>query len=768
MKKLRVFWRSALLVPLGRSLQPSTIIKNPFFKQFTASAIATVAFASIGAGLKPTLTQVTHATPPLTATTVKLTPTAVNANPITPVATRAVLSPPHKTLLPIAQLQTNGSQYQKMQLFELGGLIPIIVVGGLIICVPLFFGGLVVIGEREVGVVVKKFALSGRGLPPGHLIALDKEAGYQADTLAPGWHWGYWPWQYSVRKEALTIVPQGEIALIVAADGASIPPQRILGKIIACDNFQDARKFLKGGGEKGRQLGILTAGTYRINTALFTVITAANASHHGMKPELLRLYSISPDKVGIVTTFDGIPIEEGEIAGPIIPDHDNFQNAQKFISGGGRRGLQEQVLLSGSWNLNPWFVGVDQVAMTEIPIGYVGVVISYVGKAQEDVSGAAFTHGNLVNPGHKGVWISPLYPGKHPLNTRVLKVELVPTINIVLNWSGRTERHSYDSKLSSLTVRSNDGFAFDLEVAQIIHVGALDAPKVISRVGAMQNLVDHVLEPTIGNYFRNSAQDYTVLDFLTARSERQAEAAEYIKTAIRAYDVQAIDTLIGDILPPAELMLTQTDRKIAEEQRKTYEVQQMAQTQRQQLVRETAIANIQQDLVQSEQGVKIAELKASARVKEATGEAESIRVTGNAKAEAYKAGVVALGSQGYTALQLMQVIGDRNVRVVPDVAVSGNGNGAGLVDGLLGMMLWNQTGKSNGTKPSDPPVAPVTETMTAELESAPLPPVTEPQPTLAENSLPKAAAQPTKPPAPKASQLPRNKTTVDPFFNQSS
>jgi uncharacterized membrane protein YqiK len=145
-----------------------------------------------------------------------------------------------------------------------------------------------------------------------------------------------------------------------------------------------------------------------------------------------------------------------------------------------------------------------------------------------------------------------------------------------------------------------DGFAFDLEVAQIIHIPALDAPKVISRVGSMQNLVDHVLEPTIGNYFRNSAQDYTVLDFLTARSERENEAADYIKTAVRAYDVQAIDTLIRDIQPPATLMQTQTDRKIAEEERKTYEVEQMAQTQGQQLVRETAFANIQQEMFQSE------------------------------------------------------------------------------------------------------------------------------------------------------------------------
>ncbi|BAY62196.1 hypothetical protein NIES22_22650 [Calothrix brevissima NIES-22] len=622
----------------------------------------------------------------------------------------------------IAQLQTSNTQYQAMQLLPGGALIPIIVLGGFVVFVPLFFGGLVVIGEREVGIVVRKFTLSGRGLPAGRLIALNGEAGLQADTLAPGWHWGYWPWQYSVRKESVVVVPQGEIALIVAADGASNPPERILGKIVECDNFQDARKFLTHGGEKGRQMGFLTAGTYRINTALFKVIMASNASAHGMNPEQLRVHTVASDKVGIVTTLDGLPIPGGEIAGPTIEGHNNFQNGQKFINAGGRRGLQEQILLSGSWNLNPWFVQVEQVPMTEIPIGYVGVVISFVGQAQVDVSGAAFTHGNLVNQGHKGVWVEPLYPGKHPLNSRIMKIELVPTTNIVLNWSGRTERHSYDAKLASLTVRSRDGFAFDLEVAQIIHVGALDAPKVISRVGSMQNLVDHVLEPTIGNYFRNSAQNCTVLDFLTARSERQAEAAEYIKVAIRAYDVQAIDTLIGDIQPPATLMQTQTDRKIAEEQRKTYEVQQAAQTQRQQLVRETALAEIQQEMVKSEQSVHIADLKAQAQIKQATGEAEGtklraiaeaegIRATGNAKAETYRTGVEALGPQGYTAMQLMQIIGDRNVRLIPDILVGGgNGSSNGLVDGLLSLILWNQTAKPGETLPTPLHPQPIVKT----------------------------------------------------------
>jgi uncharacterized membrane protein YqiK len=349
----------------------------------------------------------------------------------------------------------------------LGALSPVLslfvlVLPALLLVGPLVLGA-VLIQERQVGIVVKRFGT--RALPPGHFVALGGEAGYQADTLAPGLHFGYWRWQFRIIKVSVTVVPQGEIALVLAADGAPIPPERILGKVVDCDNFQDARKFLLNGGDKGRQLGILTAGTYRINSALFTVITSASAPEHGMAPEQLLLQRVEPDQVGIATTLDGQPIEAGEIAGPTIPGHDNFQNAQAFIDGGGRRGLQEQILLSGAWNLNPWFAQVEQVPMVQIPIGYVGVVISFVGMAHEDVSGVEFKHGDLVVAGHKGVWVTPLYPGKHPINTRVMKVEPVPTTNIVLNWATRTEAHHYDEKLSSITVRSKDGFAFNLDGA---------------------------------------------------------------------------------------------------------------------------------------------------------------------------------------------------------------------------------------------------------------------------------------------------------------
>jgi uncharacterized membrane protein YqiK len=566
-------------------------------------------------------------------------------------------------------------------------------------------GGLRIIGELQSGLVVKRF---GRALPPGRLIALQGEAGYQARLLPPGWHVGYWSWRYKIERVPLTVVRPGEIALVVAADGAAIPPERILGREVASDHFQDAEAFLRGGGERGRQLAFLTAGAYRINPAVFRVITTRNAQEVGLEAASLVVLEVPADSLGIVTTLDGRAIPAGDLAGPTIASHESFQRGQAFIAAGGCRGLQEEVLLSGSWNLNPWFAQVELVAMTEIPIGHVGVVVSYVGQEHLDVSGDSFKHGDLVQRGRKGVWVEPLLPGKHPINTRVMKVELVPTTNIVLNWAQRSEAHRYDERLCPITVRSMDGFAFSLDVSQIIHIGMKHAPRVISRVGSMQNLVDHVLQPTVANYFRNSAQEVTVLEFLSARSQRQREAFESIKSALEAYDVECIDTLIGDIVPPGELMKTQTDRKIAEELRRTYEAQRESQQKRQDLERETAVADMQKEVVRSEQEVRIAERRAASMAEAARGEATSLRLraeaeadatklraeaeaiavrsVGGARAQAYRDGSAALGTGAFTAMQVATVLAEHGAKLVPDVAV-GSGASGGLAEAFVGRLL---------------------------------------------------------------------------------
>jgi hypothetical protein len=60
----------------------------------------------------------------------------------------------------------------KVVLADLGGLIILLVIGGTIVSIPLFFGGLAAIGEREVGIVVKLIMMSmrWRSLSPGESI----------------------------------------------------------------------------------------------------------------------------------------------------------------------------------------------------------------------------------------------------------------------------------------------------------------------------------------------------------------------------------------------------------------------------------------------------------------------------------------------------------------------------------------------------------------------------------------------------------------------
>jgi uncharacterized membrane protein YqiK len=632
-------------------------------------------------------------------------------------------------------------------------LIPIILLLFYKVLFRLF--GIIIVPEDKIGLVTKKFVLFGanKELPAGRIIAVNGEAGFQAQTLAPGIYFWKWIWQYEIKLQPLTVIPEGKIGLFVAKDGEQLDNGWILARTVKCDAYQDAAAFLNNGGRKGRQISIITAGTYRINTFLFDVLTT-------------DMITIHENMVGIVTTLDGNPIEDGNIAGRHTDGHNNFQDADSFLHNGGNKGLQQQVILAGSYYFNPWFIQTEQVKMTEITIGHVGVVISFVGHEGKDLSGSEFKHGNIVSKGEKGVWAEPLGPGKYPINPYVMRVEMVPTTNLVLNWaSARTEAHQLDKHLSTITVRSKDGFPFNLDVSQIIHIPTSEAPKVIARFGNMNNLVSQVLEPTIGNYFRNSAQDNDVISFLGTRKERQESAKLHIGKVLDQYNVFGVDTLIGDIVPPESLMKTLTDRKIAEEQNVTFETQKKAEVTRQSLEKETAVADMQKEIVKADQGVLIAERIADAAVKKATGEAsgvkissvaeadrlkiianadaektkvtanaeaekikalanaeaEKISVTGNAEAikilaigksnaESYKLSVEAMGGDNFTKLKVTEAIGREKIKIIPEVLISGSGSdGAnGPISGLLGMKLLEEITKKmvNETPETKPQIIP--------------------------------------------------------------
>lgn len=159
------------------------------------------------------------------------------------------------------------------------------------------------------------------------------------------------------------------------------------------------------------------------------------------------------------------------------------------------------------------------------------------------------------------------------------------------------------------------------------------------------------------------------------------------------YDVQSVDTLIGDITPPELLLAKLTIRRLAEEQRKTYMVQMEAQKTRQALEAETALAEKQKELVNEQQNIAIAERKARAVVRVAEGEspagpkraevaasakrrvgeaeadvvamkgikeaeAEAVHAIGLARARAYEEGRKAMG-ENFALLQIFSILAEK-------------------------------------------------------------------------------------------------------------
>jgi uncharacterized membrane protein YqiK len=229
------------------------------------------------------------------------------------------------------------------------------------------------IPNNQVGIVEKLWTTKG-SVQDG-FIALNGEAGYEPEVLRGGLH-VFFPFMYRIHKSDLVTVGQGKIAYVFARDGAPLGPSQVLGANDTEDksDFQDVRRFLLGGGQKGPQRKILREGTYAINTTQFAIITDDRVYGHalsslertvleGMQLTISERRGFTPfvlatehDLVGIVTVHDGPSLPPGEIIAPEVgidlheaeTFHNNFQEPEKFLAAGGYRGRQLQIIVEGT------------------------------------------------------------------------------------------------------------------------------------------------------------------------------------------------------------------------------------------------------------------------------------------------------------------------------------------------------------------------------------------------------------------------------------
>jgi uncharacterized membrane protein YqiK len=330
-----------------------------------------------------------------------------------------------------------------------------------------------------------------------------------------------------------------------------------------------------------------------------------------------------------------------------------------------------------------------------------------VGLPTEDTSGAEFKFGSIVKPGHQGIWSEPLRTGKYPLNPRIYEAEIVPTSILTLNWSHATsEAHSLDERLAPIDAKSKEAFTFSIDLQVQIHVPDTRAPKVISMVGTMQNLVNEVLQSAVGNYFRNKLQTLGATEFIEKRDEVQNAAEGYIQQYLSRYEVETRGVYIQDVVFPTDLVEVLTSREIAAQERATFAQQREAQEARVSLEQQRGVADMQAQLAQANVSIDIEKSRAEAARARADGEASVITVTGSAeatrtrdignadaaaeealglaRAKGFDAQRRAIGSEQTAMVAALREVAVGHVKIVPDIQVGASG---GVLDGLGALLM---------------------------------------------------------------------------------
>lgn len=545
----------------------------------------------------------------------------------------------------------------------------LIVILSVVLGIPLLLWvlGLRVIPNNKIGIVEKLWSF--KGSLNEEIIALHGEAGYQPKVLRGGIHF-YTPLMYKVHSCPLVTIQQGEIAYVFARDGEALPGTQTLGRVVEeSQNFQNVTGFIKNKGQKGIQRAIIREGTYAINLAQFIILSKSKvyslslekgeintiktmsdkiSERNGFTPIVIKGAS---DQLGIVTVHDGPSLSQDHIVAPTVGDdrndssnyHNNFQDIEKFLKAGGYRGRQYQVLTEGTYFINRMFATVELIAKTIIPVGSVGVVISYTGEQGIDSSGDDYKHGELVDIGYRGVWKEPLTPGKYAFNTYAGKIVEVPTTNIILKWiSNEGGEHQFDSNLKEVSLITKDAFEPTLPLSVVLHIDYKKAPYVIQRFGDIKMLVDQTLDPMVSAYFKNIGQSKTLIELLQERSHIQEVSSSEMKEKFAHYNIELEEVLIGTPSSSTkdnkiEIILGQLgDRQVATEQIETYNQQEKAAIKERELNEAIAKASEQKALTQSAINIKIQDNEGRAAYERSLHDAEKIKAMAKASAEEIK------------------------------------------------------------------------------------------------------------------------------------
>ncbi|MGA1467201.1 MAG: SPFH domain-containing protein [Phycisphaerales bacterium] len=435
--------------------------------------------------------------------------------------------------------------------------------------------------------------------------------------------------------------------------------------------------------------------------------------------ETTNLVEVKSGEVGLVESRDGVPLDRGQLFAPEVENAEfkrMVEDARHFLGeGAGRKGPQSNVLTPGRYRINTALFNVRSVPSIKVPEAAVAVLKANFGEppSLEVVPAPGSEPVMLAGQNERGVRAEPLPPGTYPINPEAYTVSIVSNeVRILYFTEGRAREGTDEQK--EITVRTSDGFTFPVDVRVEYMIEPENAPVVIAKLGDDQEKVVAPLNSSVRAIFRNNAESVKALDYVQQRSQQESQSLAMLQGEMAERGVTITAVRIGDVgtddpdLQP--LLKTQTDREIALQEQLTFQEQQRAAEQKKMLTRTEQEAEEERRLAPASYQVKIAEQEKERRLIEAAAEAEAIRIEADGRSEAFRLVANEIGSGNAALVELLKIIGERQIEITPRVMVVGergagaaqSGETVALIGTMLDAMVDKQAPNSGTASPAKP------------------------------------------------------------------
>ena len=455
-------------------------------------------------------------------------------------------------------------------------------------------------------------------------------------------------------------------------------------------------------GQKGPQAEILGPG--------FHLVPLINILY---EVEQFPVVQVPKGSYGVLTAKDGAPLGAGQFIARGFTDAEfnELLDARKFLSEGGQKGPQLNVLRPGTYRINLYLFDVKLQGALNVQAGEVAVIKSNVqehddcpdplaiARQVEAVAGSAMS-ATLVPKGCIGVWREVLLPGRYYLNQEAYTATIIPTrartwvyiggyekrrIDLTVGDDGKIHQDASSRSVpkpqdaaDQAIIVTVEGWRVPLDVRVVVQVDPANAPRVVASVGGLQEVEDRIVTPALRSIVRNvgGAPGRKALDLINKRDELES----LVETAIFPEGLKAgvgiKEVRFGDPAIPPELLVARQRQQLADQLEVTYQREQVAQETRIAVEKQRATADQQSELVRAQIAVQVAELeKEQLKLK---GEGEKLRLIEIADGQRAQTNV--LGEDKVYQLAVLDkvlqaAVTNPNIVKIPSVLVQGETGG---------------------------------------------------------------------------------------------